>query len=92
LIYYRELLAAEGVRLEWEEAALRRLARWAEVLNQRLENLGAGRLRSILSHLLEDVLYRLPESRRRRLRITVKMVEDALRDVFPSEDLSRFVL
>src|SRR5690606_40167033 len=56
---YQALVAAEGVSLEFTDAAIEEIARIAAQVNERLENIGARRLHTILTTLLEDILFDL---------------------------------
>jgi ATP-dependent HslUV protease ATP-binding subunit HslU len=89
---YTALLATEGIRLNFAPKAIEAIAAIAHQLNQRLENIGARRLHSVMSTLLDEVLFETSSDGRGRLRITQDYVQDKLEDVLSDEDLHRYVL
>ncbi len=89
---YTALLRTEGVDLVFTRGAIGEIARIASEANERAENIGARRLHTILSILLEDILFQLPDESLKILRIDKKTVQDKLREVIADEDLSRYVL
>jgi ATP-dependent HslUV protease ATP-binding subunit HslU len=89
---YTALLATEGVALTFTPEAVQAVARIATQVNDRTENIGARRLHTVMSLLLEDPLYHLPDKRTRTVRITAREVEKRLRAVVGNEDLSKYIL
>ncbi len=89
---YTALLATDGVRLSFDKAAIDEIARVAYQANQSMENIGARRLHTVMSTLLDEVLYEAPGARKKSVRITRKYVGERLRDVVEDEDLSRYIL
>jgi ATP-dependent HslUV protease ATP-binding subunit HslU len=91
---YTALLATEGVALEFEPAALVALADLAETANEQTENIGARRLHTVMSTLLEDLMFDLPDvvPEGGRLRVTSELVQKRLADIVSDQDLSRFIL
>ena len=64
---YAALVAAEGATLEFAPEGIREVARIATILNERMENIGARRLHTVLTTLLEDTLYDLPDVTEKRI-------------------------
>lgn len=89
---YQAMLKAEGVTLSFTKAAISKVAEFATEVNARSENIGARRLHTILSNLLEDILFELPDSHIDKVQITKNMVKDKLEDLVQDEDLSRYIL
>ncbi|NIM19781.1 MAG: ATP-dependent protease ATPase subunit HslU [Candidatus Latescibacteria bacterium] len=89
---YTALLGSENCTLEFTDKAIDEIARVASIANQRSENIGARRLHTVMSTLLEDVLYELPESRRKRIAFTAEDVSDKLDRILADEDLTRYIL
>ena len=89
---YTALLATEGVALAFEKEAIGEIARAASLANERAEDIGARRLHTILTLLLEQILFEVPESRRSSYTITARDVRDRLDDIIADEDLSRYIL
>ncbi|NUO19594.1 ATP-dependent protease ATPase subunit HslU [bacterium] len=89
---YQALLATEGVKLEFTRDALRELARTAKDVNERTEDIGARRLHTILTTLLEDILFDAAEMTKKDVKISKGFVESRLKNIVEDEDLSRFIL
>ncbi len=88
---YKALLQAEGVKLEFNKRAIKKIAEYAERVNTEAENIGARRLHTVMTTLLEDLLFE-PPTDKKKVTITEKMVEEALADIVENEDLSRYIL
>lgn len=90
---YSALLAPEGILLEFEEGAVEEIARTAYEVNEQVENIGARRLHTILTTLLEEVLYDAPDAvRDRRLKVTRGLVREKLQSIVKDRDLSKYIL
>ena len=74
------LLATDGVTLNFDQGALDSIANAAILVNEKIENIGARRLHTILEKLLEDILFEAPEERARSLTITADFVRTKLGD------------
>ncbi|UCD37113.1 MAG: ATP-dependent protease ATPase subunit HslU [Fidelibacterota bacterium] len=89
---YTALLSTEGVDLKFERAAINEIARVAHDVNVSMENIGARRLHTILTTLLEDVLFEQPEGNEKQIPITKQMVKDKVEAISKDQDLSRYIL
>ncbi len=90
---YAALLASEGVEITFEEDAVREVARVAAQVNAEVENIGARRLHTILTTLLEEILYKVPDSMEETaLTITAAMVRERLSAIVQNRDLSQYIL
>ncbi len=89
---YKALVEAEGAKLEFTKEAIREIAHVAYEVNERVENIGARRLHTIMSRLLEDVLFRLPDPELKEIRVTKRMVQNTFREYINDQDLSRYIL
>ena len=89
---YQALLATEGVRISFPNQAIEEIARVADEVNQKTENIGARRLHTVMNTLLEDILYAVPETKRKSIRITHQMVKKTLDKIVSDENLSRYIL
>lgn len=89
---YIALFATEGVKLTFTKDAVKEIASIAGEVNQRTENIGARRLHTVLTALLEDFLFQVPDVKMDRLEITKEMVHDKLQNIVDDEDLSRYIL
>jgi len=91
---YQALLMAEDVQLDFEDAALSRLAEIAFEVNSEVENIGARRLHTVMSRLLNDLLFDVPDQlpAGTHLTVTPQLVEERLRDMVKNRDLSQYIL
>ena len=89
---YEALLATEGVKISFSKQAIEEIARVADEVNKRTEDIGARRLHTVMNTLLEDILYTVPETKRKSIRITRQMVKKTLDKIVTDENLSRYIL
>jgi ATP-dependent HslUV protease ATP-binding subunit HslU len=89
---YIAMLETEGVEVSFTEEAIREIARIATVVNERAENIGARRLHTVMTRLLEEIMFEAPENKKRKMRITKEMVAKNLIGIVEDEDLSRYIL
>jgi ATP-dependent HslUV protease ATP-binding subunit HslU len=89
---YEALLETEGVHLKFGAGAIEEIARIASDVNDRMENIGARRLHTILERLLDDVSFAAPEMNGKEVAIDATYVRDRLLPVLKNEDLSRYIL
>jgi ATP-dependent HslUV protease ATP-binding subunit HslU len=89
---YVKLLETEGVTLRFSEDAVAEIARYAALVNEKTENIGARRLHTILERLLDEVSFEASEMRGVEVAIDAKYVQRVLADIVKNEDLSRYVL
>ena len=89
---YTEMLATEGVTLEFTDDAVDAMARICQEVNQQSENIGARRLHTVMEFLLEDISFEGPENSGKRYVVDAAMVEERLKKIVESRDLSRYIL
>lgn len=89
---YSALLATEGVTLSFTDDAILRLARLAADVNERMENIGARRLHTIMEKLLDEISFDAPEVKNTNIVIDQAYVDKMLSDIVKDQDLSRFIL
>jgi ATP-dependent HslUV protease ATP-binding subunit HslU len=91
---YRALFASEDVEIEFEQDGVRELARIAAQVNADVENIGARRLHTVLTTLLEDLLFDVPEEISPGTHVTIdaEMVQTRLSSIASSRDLSQYIL
>ena len=92
LLQYPALLETEGVQVVFQDDAVEDIARIAEEVNSRTENIGARRLHTIMECLLEDVLFDAPDMKEKKFVVDAAFVEKKLKDIKDDEDLSRYIL
>ena len=90
---YSALLETEGVDISFNEAAIKEVARTAAAVNDQVENIGARRLHTILTTLLEDILFEVPDKMPEgKIEITGEMVNEKLDKIVKNRDLSKYIL
>ena len=91
---YEALLQAEEVVLTFDDDALYKIAQIAFEVNAELENIGARRLQTVVSRLLNDILFDVPDKigANARIQITSEMVDERLADMVKNRDLSQYIL
>ena len=89
---YQALVAAEGATLLFAEDGIREIARVAFQANDRMENIGARRLHTVMAALMEDVLFELPDYPEKRIVFTAAEVRDRLAKIVNDDDLRRYIL
>src|SRR5690606_35772324 len=89
---YKALLETEGIKIEFSDEAIRRIAEVAFEVNQNTDNIGARRLHTILEKLLEDLLFEAPDISMESVTITGQYVDEKLGAISKNKDLSQFIL
>lgn len=89
---YQALLATEGIELIFTQDGVEEIARIAYELNQRLENIGARRLYTVVEKVLEDVSFEAPDVPEKRVVVDAKYVREKIGAIAADEDLSSYIL
>ena len=90
---YGALLETEGLKIEFREDGIREIAKIASEVNEMVENIGARRLHTIMTTLLEDVLYNAPDDMpQRTVVVDQNLVQSKLVALVKNRDLSRYIL
>jgi ATP-dependent HslUV protease ATP-binding subunit HslU len=89
---YQALVAAEGASLEFTGEGIAEIARVAFVANDRMENIGARRLHTVMAALMEDVLFELPDRPEKHIRFDAAEVRERLARIVNDDDLRRYIL
>ena len=89
---YQQLLKTEQVGLEFDDEAIRTLAHFAYMANQKTEDIGARRLHTILERVLEDVSFNADQYANQKITIDKKMICQKLENLVGNTDLSRYIL
>ncbi len=89
---YTALLDTEDVKLSFTNGAIKEIARIATQVNTKSENIGARRLHTIMSTLLEEYLFNVPEMDVNSIKIDANMVKEKLEVIMEDEDLSKYIL
>ena len=89
---YRELMATEGVSVNFTADAIDEIAALAEKVNQDAENIGARRLHTIMEKVMEDISFEAPDIKDKEISIDRAYVQKHLMDIVQNQDLRRFIL
>ena len=89
---YQALLGVEGVRLEFTPDGLEELATAAFQMNERVENIGARRLHTVVEKVLEEVSFDAPELKDQTVTVDAGFVRGRLEPLLKDEDLSKYIL
>jgi len=89
---YQALMETEGVDLKFADDAIEAVAEIATEVNETTENIGARRLHTVMSLLLEDLQFELPDGDPGPTDITGEIVRDKLKDIVEDKDLTRYIL
>ena len=89
---YKELLKTEGVYLEFTEDGIEEIARISEYLNEKMENIGARRLHTVMEKLLEDISFSAPSLKGQTIIIDGKFVRAKLDKYTEDLELSHYIL
>lgn len=89
---YCALFSTEGIKLEFTDDAIKTIAEIAAKVNESTENIGARRLHTVMTKLLEDLLYTAPNVSIKEIKITSDLVNKKLSDIVKNVDMSRYIL
>ena len=89
---YVALLATEGIELDFTDDGIDSLARFAGLVNEQTENIGARRLHTIMEKVLEEISFEGPDLEPKQQTIDADRVHKLLDDVVKDQDLTRYVL
>ena len=89
---YVALLATEGIELSFQPDAVDEIARIAQLINERAENIGARRLATVMERLLDDVSFDAADRKERKLTLDAKLVRERLEPLIEDQDLARYIL
>lgn len=89
---YAELLATDGVTLEFTDEAIHEIARVAAVVNREMENIGARRLHTLLEQVLSELSFAAPDQAQGQVTITKEYVTERVASLMQNQDLARYIL
>ena len=89
---YMALMETEGISLTFTDDAIRKIADFATLVNERTENIGARRLHTVLEKLLDEISFEGPDLENKTVTIDEAYVKKMLADIVKNEDLSRYIL
>jgi len=89
---YAALVESEGAKLDFKTDGIGEIARIAALVNERMENIGARRLHTVMTTLLEDVMFDLPDRGTDTITVDSAVVRDRLKAIVEDEDLRKYIL
>ena len=89
---YTALLETEGLQVSFTEEAINEIARFATLVNEQTENIGARRLFTVMEKLLEEISFEAPDLRGKEIEIDAAYVRKMLAEIAKNQDLSRYIL
>jgi len=89
---YTALLSTEGIDLRFTEDGLREIAHISSILNQKMENIGARRLHTVVERVLQEVSFKAPNLKQKEVVIDQTYIQDRLKNVLQDEDATRYIL
>ncbi|MFQ5441377.1 MAG: ATP-dependent protease ATPase subunit HslU [Thermodesulfobacteriota bacterium] len=89
---YKELLETEDIEIEYTDDAVKEIASIAAVVNDRMENIGARRLHTVMERVFDEISFSAPDMGREKVVIDRGYVQKRLSDIVKDEDLSRYIL
>jgi len=92
LAQYEALMSVEGMKLSFEDDAVRAIAKLAHRANEITEDIGARRLHTVLEKILEDISFIANEYKDKEFTVTAELVHEKLDTVVADDDLSRYIL
>ncbi|EIR7076170.1 ATP-dependent protease ATPase subunit HslU [Campylobacter coli] len=89
---YEQLLKTENLELEFDDEAIKKIAKIASKANEEMQDIGARRLHTVIEKLLEDLSFEADEYAGKKFVVDKKMVEEKLGDIIENKDLARYIL
>ena len=89
---YEALLKTEGVELKFDDEAIREIAKIAQNANEKMEDIGARRLHTVIERVIEDVSFEANEHSGKTIEITKELVKERLNEIVQDQDLARYIL
>ena len=89
---YTALLETEGIKITFTDEAVMEIARYAAMVNEQTENIGARRLHTIMERLLDEISFEGPELKKKNVKIDPDYVQKQLAEIVKNQDLSRYIL
>ena len=89
---YQALMSSEGIKLSFDNGSINEISKIAYEINEKMENIGARRLHTVMSTLLEDLMFEAPTLKNKKINITKSFVKKTLDGIIGDEDLRRYIL
>jgi len=92
IVQYKALLKVEGVNLEFSKEALRAIAKYSALANEKTEDIGARRLHTVMEKILDDISFNADSLSGQSVEVDSKLVDEKLKSLIESEDITRYIL
>ncbi|MBN7288495.1 MULTISPECIES: HslU--HslV peptidase ATPase subunit [Campylobacter] len=89
---YIALLSTENVELAFDDEAIHEIAKIAQAANEKMEDIGARRLHTVIERVIEDISFEASEKSGEKVNVTKELVKEHLNDVVEDQDLARYIL
>ena len=89
---YQALMKSEDIKLSFDSGAINEISKIAYEINEKMENIGARRLHTVMSTLLEELMFEAPTLKNKKINITKSFVKKTLDGIIGDEDLRRYIL
>ena len=89
---YISLLGTENVTLKFDVEAIKEIAKIAADVNTKMENIGARRLHTVMTTLLDNFMFDESSGRKKTITLTKKLVSNKLKNIVEDQDLSKYIL
>ncbi|QKF61321.1 HslU--HslV peptidase ATPase subunit [Campylobacter curvus] len=89
---YIALLSTENVELAFDDEAIHEIAKIAQAANEKMEDIGARRLHTVIERVIEDISFEASEKSGEKVNVTKELVKERLSDVVEDQDLARYIL
>ena len=89
---YIALLSTENVELTFDDEAIHEIAKIAQAANEKMEDIGARRLHTVIERVIEDISFEASEKSGEKVNVTKELVKERLSDVVEDQDLARYIL
>ncbi|MBF8305273.1 MAG: heat shock protein HslVU, ATPase subunit HslU [Acidobacteria bacterium] len=89
---YTALLETEAIKITFTEDAVAEIAKFAAMVNEQTENIGARRLHTIMERLLDEISFEGPDLKKKTVKIDAAYVQKQLAEIVKNQDLSRYIL
>ncbi len=89
---YKALLETEGIEITYTDDAVREIASIATLVNERMENIGARRLHTVMERIFDEASFDAPDMSSKKIVIDREYIRKRLSEIVKNEDLSRYIL
>lgn len=89
---YRAILATDNVELSFTKGAIEKIAELTAQMNDKIENIGARRLASVIEELLREVMYEAPYEKKKKINVDINFVKKVFKKENEEENLDKYIL